>query len=324
MIEHGTGGAAYYADVMEAVVALAVDPPAGPPASAADFLARLDAGWLGAAYTGSDGQHAALLRSAAAHVGDIALRFRTLFRRLGEGLDGPGGLGDADAWYCILEGTSEIAVAEAQARALVDILAGYAAQGQGSQREILLAVDEFSAVSRRLPIWQLYERARSLGLALQVSAQSWHGLAARDDDRYRIAATADGGIWLLRTPHPEPAAGLAGRHPAADTSRRVLGVALWGREGSSRVRDTPVADPAIIRSLDVGQAAYIYRSGVTFVQVKRLVAAPAALAREPAAAGAPGGAPAADTRPAPAGTEPASPLPDAGAVLDEAFGPETG
>ena len=78
-------------------------------------------------------------------------------------------------------------------------------------------------------------------------------------------------------------AGLAGSDPAADTSRRVLGVALWGREGSSRVRGTPVADPAIIRSLDVGQAAYIYRGGVTYVQVKRLVAAPAALAREPVA-----------------------------------------
>jgi hypothetical protein len=323
MIEHGTGGAAYYADVMEAVVALAVDPPAGPPATAADFLARLDAGWLAAAYAGSpDGQHAALLRSAAAHISDIALRFRTLFRRLGEGLDGPGGFGDADAWYCILEGTSEIAVAEAQARALVDILAGYTAQGGGSQREILLAVDEFSAVSRRLPIWQLYERARSLGLALQVSAQSWHGLAPRDDDRYRIAATADGGIWLLRTPHPEPAAGLAGSHPAADTSRRVLGAALWGREGSTRVRATPVADPAIIRSLDVGQAAYIYRGGVTYVQIKRLVAAPAALTREPVAPREPVGRAAV---PRPTGREsPAAPPPDAGSLLDEAFGSETG
>src|SRR5215472_1175015 len=320
MIEHGTGGAAYYADVLEAVVALAVGPPCGPPGSAADLLARLDPGWLTAAYASSpDAKDAALLRSASRHIPDIALRFQTLFRRLGEGLDGPGGFGDADAWYCILEGTSEIAVAEAQARALVDILAGYTAQGRGSQREILLAVDEFSAVSRRLPIWQLYERARSLGLALQVSAQSWHGLAPRDDDRYRIAATADGGIWLLRTPHPEPATGLAGSHPAADTSRRVLGVALWGREGSSRVRGTLVADPAIIRSLDVGQAAYIYRGGVTFVQVKRLVAAPAALARQPGAADQPSGAQERAARPAapPAGTEPASPLPDAGAVLDE-------
>ena len=55
-------------------------------------------------------------------------------------------------------------------------LRGRAGRGR---REILLAVDEFSAVSRRLPIWQLYERARSLGLAVQVSAQSWPGLAGQ-------------------------------------------------------------------------------------------------------------------------------------------------
>ena len=76
------------------------------------------------------------------------------------------------AWYCVLEGTAEGAVAEAQARALTDLLAHYAV---GGQREILLAVDEFSAVSRRLPIRRLYERARALGLAVQVSAQSWEG-----------------------------------------------------------------------------------------------------------------------------------------------------
>jgi hypothetical protein len=120
-------------------------------------------------------------------------------------------------------------------------------------------------------------------------------------------------------------AGLAGNAPAADTSRRVLGVALWGREGSSRVRGTPVADPAIIRSLDVGQAAYIYRGGVTFVQVKRLVAAPAALAREPVARGEPMGRTPV-TRPAspPTGGQPSAPPPDAGSLLDEAFGNEAG
>jgi hypothetical protein len=42
LIEHGTGGAAYYTDVMEAVVTLAVEAPCGVPASTADFLARLD------------------------------------------------------------------------------------------------------------------------------------------------------------------------------------------------------------------------------------------------------------------------------------------
>ena len=87
---------------------------------------------------------------------------------------GGGSFADADAWYCVLEGTAEVAVAEAQARALTDLLAFHALRGD---REILLCVDEFSAVSRRLPIWRLYERARSLGLAVQVSAQSWEGLA---------------------------------------------------------------------------------------------------------------------------------------------------
>jgi hypothetical protein len=362
LIEHGSGAAAYYADVMEAVVALAVDAPCGPPASADDFLGRLDPGWLGLAYAaGEHGAELALIRSAGRQFGDIALRFRTLFRRLGGGLDGPGGFADADAWYCILEGTAEISVAEGQARALTDLLASYAAGPDGGQtREILLAVDEFSAVSRRLPIWQLYERARSLGLAVQVSAQSWQGLAGDDDERYRIAAAADGGIWLLRTPHPEPVTGLAGTRKLTDTTRRLLGVPVWGHQGTSRIRQAPVADPALIRSLDVGQVAYIYRGGVTYVQIKRLVGGPAALPRpaahgpervpaeqlpervpagrrpaRPALRGAPpagpdgpapppGPAPSASMPAGPAPPSPAAwqPLPDITELLDEAFGPE--
>jgi hypothetical protein len=328
LIEHGTGAAAYYADVMEAVVGLAVGAPGGPPASAAEFLARLDPGWLAAAYSSGaypSGEHEAelaLVRSASRQLGDIGLRFRTLLRRLGAGLDGPGGFGDADAWYCILEGTAEISVAEAQARALVDLLASFAVQrpagpGQAGGREILLAVDEFSAVSRRLPVWQLYERARSLGLAVQVSAQSWPGLAADEDERYRIAAAADGGIWLLRTPYPEPVAALAGTRKLTDTTRRLTGIGVWSHRGTSRMRQAPVVDPGLIRALDVGQAAYIYRGGVTYVQVKRVVTAPAALpapAAGPAPRRAPEAARAAPRRP--------RPLPDASAVLDEAFGAE--
>jgi hypothetical protein len=338
LIEHGSGAAAYYADVMEAVVALAVEAPCGPPASAADFLTRLEPGWLSLAYAaGGHDAELALIRSAARQASDIRLRFRTLFGRLGGGLDGPGGFGDADAWYCILEGTAEISVAEAQARALTDLLASYAASQPGGQaREILLAVDEFSAVSRRLPIWQLYERARSLGLAVQVSAQSWQGLAADDDERYRIAASADGGIWLLRTPHPEPVTGLAGTRRLVDTTRRLMGGPVWGHQGSSRIRLAPVVDPALIRSLDVGQVAYIYRGGVTFVQVKRLVGSPASLQAPDAAAGPPGGRPAAPLPPAHGRPDPApgardaaapgprQPLADVGELLDEAFGAEAG
>src|SRR5262249_54701930 len=146
-----------------------------------------------------------------------------------------------------------------------DLLASYAVAGQ---REILLAVDEFSSVSRRLPIWRLYERARSLGLAVQVTAQSWEGLGSGDDERYRVASTAEGGIWLLRTPRPEPAAELAGTRSVVWTTRILSGRHTWESAGASTPRPVPVVDPAIIRRLDTGQAAYIYRGGVTYLHVK--------------------------------------------------------
>jgi hypothetical protein len=268
LIEHGSGAAAYYRDVLEAIVALAVNAPAGPPASSADFLRRLDIDWLAREYKKLP-EELASARSAKHLVADAALRYRSLWRRLGSGFDGPGGFADADAWYCIVEGTAENAVAEAQARALTDLLASFAIASPG--REMLLAVDEFSAVARRLPIWQLYERARSLGLAVQVTSQSWEGLAGNEDERQRLAATAEGGIWLLRTPRPEPVSELAGSRRLVDTARQLLGTPRWGDEGTSRVHAAPVLDPDLVRRLDVGQAAYIHRGGATYVQVKRLI-----------------------------------------------------
>jgi hypothetical protein len=332
LIEHGTGAAAYYTDVMEALIGLAVEAPCGPPASASQLLERLEPGWLAAAYTAS-GTPAdrAVIASSSRHAGDVALRFRTLFRRLGPGLDGPGSFADADAWYCILEGTDQVPVAEAQARALTDLLASFAVQGPG-QREILLAVDEFSAVSRRLPIWQLYERARSLGLAVQISAQSWEGLATTDDDRYRIAATAEGGIWLLRTPHPEQLTALAGTHKTLDTTRALGKYPRWLKQGSSRLREVPAADPNLIRRLDVGQTAYINRGEVTYIQVKRLVAGPATVpglsSHRPGAAGeaSRGAITALEKADQPSRAAPlratTRPRPDVSPVLDAAFGKE--
>jgi len=323
LIEHGTGAAAYYTDVMEALIALAVEAPCGPPSSASDFLARLEPGWLAAAYAGSpSAADHAIIGSASRHLADVALRFRTLFRRLGAGLDGPGSFSDADAWYCILEGTDQIRVAEAQARALVGLLASFTVHGR-QRREIVLAVDEFSAVSRRLPIWDLCERARSLGLAVQVSAQSWEGLAPTEAERRRIVASAEGGTWLLRTPNPAPLAALAGAREVLDTTRDLARFPFWRRRGHSRMREVPVVDHGIIRRLRVGQAAHIYEGGVTYIQVKRLVAppAPADVLSSGPWTGQPAPSVAMTTAPSPrAGTG----LPDVSQVLDAAFGPEPG
>jgi hypothetical protein len=120
-----------------------------------------------------------------------------------------------------------------------------------------------------------------------------------------------------------------------DTSRRLLGVPVWGHQGTSRIRQAPVADPALIRSLDVGQVAYIYRGGVTFVQVKRLIGGPAALPgptvlagtdglADPAEMAGPDGLADPAEMAAPPTSAPRRPLPDVSELLDEAFGPEAG
>jgi hypothetical protein len=78
----------------------------------------------------------------------------------------------------------------------------------------------------------------------------------------------------------------------------------------------------------VGQAAYVYRGGVTYVQVKRLTGRQAALAPVNAPAPAADGTLADATLPLPTVPAPRGPgawpsptvPPDASEVLDEAFG----
>ena len=91
--------------------------------------------------------------------------------------------------------------------AITELIAHAATDRSAEPRAMLLAADDYSAVSRRVPLSNLYERGRSLGLGVMVSAQSWQGLGRDEDERYRIAATADGGLWL----HADPAPRTAGR-----------------------------------------------------------------------------------------------------------------
>jgi hypothetical protein len=280
LIEHGDGNARYYADMSQAVVFMAVHAPPGPPRTAARFLDRLDPAWLEAAYAEANPAILAAVRAARPHIADIRLRYQTLLSRLGPALDSPGQLTSHDAWYFILEGTSEASVAEAQAMAITELVARAATDPTRPPRQILLAADDYSAVSRRVPLSNLYERGRSLGLGVMVSAQSWHGLGADDDERYRITATADGGIFLLRTPHPEPLASLAGTRRILETARKLLGPAT-GDEGTSRVQHTWVVDPDLIRQLATGQACRIQHGTAAYAHITPAKPPPATTTRPP-------------------------------------------
>jgi hypothetical protein len=266
LIQHGdSGGAAYYADTSQGIIRLAVLAPQGPPRSPAELLQRLSPAWLEKAYEHADPATAEQARAARPRVPDVATRYRVLMDRLGDSLSGHNHFTDADAWYCILEGTAEPSVAEAQAAALIELAARAAVSGP--PRQILLAADDYSAVSQKVPLSNLYERGRSLGIGIQVSAQSWEGLGPDTDERKRITSTADGGVWLLRAPDPEQLVNLAGTRLVLSGGRKMLGPSTYGDEGTARVTHAYIADPNRIRQLDTGQAALIRHGTSTYVHV---------------------------------------------------------
>jgi hypothetical protein len=203
--------------------------------------------------------------------------------------------------------------------ALTELIAHAATSRDTRQRAMLLAADDYSAVSRRVPLSNLYERGRSLGLGVMVSAQSWQGLGADEDERYRIAATADGGLWLMQTPHPEPLVALAGTRRVLESAHKLIGAA-WGDEGTTRIQHAWTADPGLIRGLGVGQACYIHRGSAVFVQVARPRPSPLSLpaARIPARTVPPVPARPQDDRDPP--TQPL-PVPVPGG-LDDVLGPD--
>jgi len=57
--------------------------------------------------------------------------------------------------------------------ALTELTAHAATDLDAEPRAMLLAADDYSAVSAKVPLSNLYERGRSLGIGVQVSAQSW-------------------------------------------------------------------------------------------------------------------------------------------------------
>src|SRR5262249_5453709 len=79
---------------------------------------------------------------------------------------------------------------------------------------------------------------------------------------------ADGGIWLLRTPYPQPVCELAGTRRVIETATKVIG-GMWGDEGSSRIQHAWTADPDIARTLDVGQAGDLHAGGCTSGPIAR-------------------------------------------------------
>jgi len=170
-------------------------------------------------------------------------------------------------------------------------------------------------------LYELTERCRSLGLAVQVAAQSWASLAPGADERSRLAATAAGGVLVMRSAEPEELVSLAGTRKVIEVGRKIIGRGrrVYGDEGTGRVQYAWVVDPDRVRGFAPGQAGFVCGNGCTYVQVapyrRSPLPLPAVLPVPPVPV-----PPLGPAGPVPDEPVPAAPGPGGDDALDDVFG----
>lgn len=262
----------YYKAMTLRVLDLAATAPPGAPRSSEELLGRLRKAALRMAYRGRP-EAAEIDDLADRDVAGVANRYRAFFGALGGSLDGTWAFEDTAACYVLLEGLALKAEAARLGRFFLEDFAHYAGVRKDPGRRVLLVVDEFSALESTADAAHLFERLRSFGAAVVVSAQGYAGLGVAGDRILDAAQT----LVLHRCAEPERLIARAGTVPRVEHTRYVPGRDTAGnqptgrREGSVTRRDGWRVRPNDVRQLPVGEAVVISGGRAGRVKVERLL-----------------------------------------------------
>ena len=190
-------------------------------------------------------------------------RYRGFFNGLKGSLDGEWAVEDCDACYIQLEGFGLPSEAVALGRYLLEDLTHYLAERKPSEREVLLVLEEFSAISQGADAANLIERAREFGCGVILTTQSYAGLGAGAE---RVLDAARGALIVHSLANPEPFTQRAGTVMRAMTSLTqpmrstgfisgvVFGQKVDMPRTTTRLREFPRIDPNEVRQLARGEA----------------------------------------------------------------------
>jgi hypothetical protein len=271
LMEVSDFGEPYYREMALRVLDLATSAPPGPPGSSTELLGRLRKPALRMAYRARP-EAAEIDDLAERDVAGVANRYRAFFGALGGSLDGAWVFEDAAACYLLLEGLALKAEAARLGRFFLEDFAHYAGVRKAQARRVLLVVDEFSALESAADAAHLFERLRSFGAAVIVSAQGYAGLGAAADRILDAAET----LVLHRCADPERLVARAGTVPRVEHTRYLPSHAVppgAGREGSVTRREGWRVRPNDVRQLPAGEAIVISGGKAGRVRVERLLPA---------------------------------------------------
>jgi hypothetical protein len=250
----------YYRDLTKMVLSLALDAPQGPPRSSPELLGRLNRERLHELYAGHpDGAELGGLK--AEQIAATYNRYRAFFRALQGQVDGDWSWEDVETGYLLLDGLALKDQSVSLGRVLLEDFAHYVARRKPSDRRVLLIVDEFSALSLGgTDAASLFERVRSYGTSVVVTAQSYAGLG-QGADRILGAAAA---VLLHQCPDPEILITRAGQVSERQlrqggTERVTLGGIRTYATGqvSAVTQERAKVRPELVQQLGVGEAVLI-------------------------------------------------------------------
>jgi Cdc6-like AAA superfamily ATPase len=250
------GGGAYYRDLSVNLVRAACAAPQGPPRSSCELLARLDKTALLDLWAGHD-RAQAIAGFKPEHVDACRQRYAAFFDATEGQLDGDWALEDTDAGYLLLnellygEETSKLG------RFLVEEFKQYLAARNRQGRQVLLIIDEFSAIADGERVARMIEVVRSHGAAVVLAPQAYEGMGGEQASARILNAAHT--VLLHAMPDPEPIVKAAGTRLVVEQSlQHQAGVST--DLGSSRQQHQLKADPNDVRRLREGMC-YVLGSG---------------------------------------------------------------
>jgi len=247
------GGGAYYRDLSTNLVRLACTPPDGPPRSSRELLARLDKTGLLVLWAGRP-EAQEIERFRDEHIDACRQRYRSFFDATDGQLDGNWAFEDADCAYLLL---NELLYAEETGkvgRFLIEDFKQYLAARNPDGRQVLLIIDEFSAIADGERTARMVEVVRSYGAAVVLAPQSFDGMGGpKAASRILNAAHT---ILLHAIPDPDPIIKAAGTRMATEWSlQHEHGIST--DVGSSRTQHQLRVDPNEVRRLSPGMCIAI-------------------------------------------------------------------
>ena len=251
------GGGTYYRDLSVNLIRLACTAEKGPPRSSQELLDRLDRNTLAGLWAADSRAAKEVLDFKDEHIASCRHRYRAFFDAVNGELDGTFAFEDADCGYLLL---NELLYGEETtkfARFLLEDFKQYVAARKRTGHQVLLIVDEFSAIASGERVARLVEIVRSYGASLVLVPQAYEGMGGNEAAERILNAVHT--TFLHAVPEPEQLVRAAGTTLEVEASvQHDAGRSL--DIGSARAQHQYKVPPNNVRALRPG-ACFVIADG---------------------------------------------------------------